>query len=98
MAERGVEQLPGPMWAAVLMLSEASAGLPVAILTPAVAERKSASLRVRTVLLADSDIDCVPLSVANRAGNESDKHKEQFRLRTKSVLRTRTSQLNRFIL
>ena len=47
----------GPRRAEVLMLSEGSAELPAARLFPAVAERRSASQRVRTVLFGDSDID-----------------------------------------
>src|SRR5579871_5703888 len=60
MAERGVEQLPGSWWAAVLTLSDARAVLLAAILIPAVAERKSASRRVRSVRLVGLDMNSFP--------------------------------------
>src|SRR5580698_569992 len=59
-AERGVETLPGSWCAAVLMLSDASVGSPATMLIPAVAERSSASRRVR-MRFEDSDMNASPL-------------------------------------
>src|ERR1700733_6693098 len=73
-AERGVEQLPGSWWAAVLTLSEANAVLPATRLTPAVAERNNASRRVRIPRFADSDMNDLSLIQRARAPAKSCTH------------------------
>src|SRR5580704_15572441 len=59
-AERGVDTLPGSWCAAVLMLSDASAGSPATMPIPAVAERSNASRRV-SICIEDSDMNTSPL-------------------------------------
>src|SRR5579859_670059 len=61
-AERGVEQLPGSWWAAVLMLSEADAGsarMPM----PAAAESNNASRRFNKLLFPDLSFMGTPLFI-----------------------------------